>query len=47
MTRTLRSASLLAVFGLAVLFGPSASAQRGDQLEQMRRNFTHYAQHPH
>jgi hypothetical protein len=40
MKRALLAASLLAVFVLAVVYGPSAAAQRGDQLEQMRRNFT-------
>ncbi len=40
MKRALVGASLLAVFVLAMLLGPAASAQRGDQLEQMRRNFT-------
>jgi hypothetical protein len=40
MRRLLLSGSLLAAFGLAVMSGPSASAQRGDQLEQMRRSFT-------
>ena len=40
MKRALLLGSLLGVFALSVTFGPAASAQRGDQLEQMRRNFT-------
>jgi hypothetical protein len=41
MTRTLIAAFLLLALLLAVVFGPvRASAQRGPELDQMRRNFT-------
>ena len=40
MRRALLGLSLLACGALAIAFGPSASAQRGDQLDQMRRNFS-------
>ena len=40
MRRILLTATLLIAGGLAIAFGPSAAAQRGEQLEQMRRNFT-------
>jgi hypothetical protein len=40
MKRALLAGSLLAVLILAAVFGPAASAQRGDQLDQLRRSFT-------
>jgi hypothetical protein len=40
MIRALTAGALLCALVLAVVFGPAASAQRGDQLEQMRRNFS-------
>jgi hypothetical protein len=40
MKRALLAVVLLAVFAVAVALGPPAAAQRGDQLEQMRRGFT-------